>query len=123
MKILTVAQEETLFESATSIWCLSTFLRVVAATASRRGEVLALRWSDISEDGHVMISRSLTQTNEMLDFKSTKTDSPRRIKLARLGARRARGPPQAAGWLPPAVRSGLPGRPRPGVRESRWHAC
>ena len=81
MKILTVAQEEMLFESATSIWCLATFLRVVAATASRRGEILALRWSDIEADGHAMISRSLTQTNELLDFKSTKTDSPRRIKL------------------------------------------
>jgi integrase len=81
MKILTVAQEETLFEAATSIWCLSAFLRVVGATASRRGEILALRWSDISADGHVMISRSLTQTNEVLDFKSTKTDNPRRIKL------------------------------------------
>ena len=49
MKILTVAQEETLFEAATSIWCLSVFLQVVAATASRRGEILALRWSDISD--------------------------------------------------------------------------
>jgi integrase len=81
MQILTVAQEETLFESATSIWCLSMFLQVVGATACRRGEILALRWSDLSEDGHAMISRSLTQTHEILDFKSTKTDKPRRIKL------------------------------------------
>jgi len=35
-------------------------------TASRRSEILALRWSDISDDGHVMISRSVTQTNEVL---------------------------------------------------------
>ncbi len=81
MKILTVAQEETVFESATSIWCLSMFLRMVAATASRRGEVLALRWSDISDDGHAMISRSLTQTSEVLGFKSTKNGNPRRIML------------------------------------------
>jgi integrase len=81
MKILTVAQEEMLFEAATSIWCLSMFLRVVAATASRRGEILALRWSDIDNDGRVTIARSLTQTNEILDFKSTKTDNPRVIKL------------------------------------------
>jgi len=53
----------------------------VGATACRRGEILALRWSDLSDDGHVMISRSLTQTSEILDFKSTKTDNPRKIKL------------------------------------------
>jgi integrase len=81
MKILSVAQQETVFEAATSIWCLSTFLRVVAATASRRGEILALRWSDLDDDGRVTIARSLTQTNEILDFKSTKTDDPRVIKL------------------------------------------
>jgi integrase len=81
MKILTVAQQEMLFESATSIWCLPMFLRVLAATASRRGEILALRWCDVEEDGHVMIARSLTQTNEGVAFKTTKTDNPRRIML------------------------------------------
>jgi integrase len=81
MKILTVAQEEMVFEAATSIWCLSTFLRVVGATASRRGEILALRWSDIDKDGRVTIARSLTQTKDVLKFKSTKTDNPRVIKL------------------------------------------
>jgi integrase len=81
MKILTVAQEEMLFEAATSIWCLSMFLRMVAATASRRGEILAFRWSDIEDDGHVMIARSLTQTSAVLEFKSTKNDNPHRIKL------------------------------------------
>lgn len=81
MKILTATQEETLFEAATSIWCLSMFLRLVAATATRRGEILALRWSDIEDDGHAMIARSLSQTNAGLEFKTTKTDNPRRIKL------------------------------------------
>ena len=81
MKILTVAQQEMVFEAATSIWCLPMFLRVVAATASRRGEILALRWSDIGDVGHLTIARSLTQTNNGLEFKTTKTDNPRRIKL------------------------------------------
>jgi len=81
MKTLTVAQQDMVIEAATSIWCLSVFLRVVGATASRRGEVLALRWSDISEDGHATIARSLTQTKQVLDFKTTKTDNPHRIGL------------------------------------------
>jgi integrase len=44
-----------------------------AGTGARRGEVLALRWSDIT-DGRVTISRSLTQTKQGLAFKSTKTE-------------------------------------------------
>jgi integrase len=57
------------------------FLRVLSASACRRGEILALRWADIEDDGHATIARSLTQTNKMLAFKTTKTDNPRRIKL------------------------------------------
>jgi integrase len=43
---LTPAQQALVFESATGPWCLSTLLEVAAATGGRRGEVLALRWSD-----------------------------------------------------------------------------
>jgi hypothetical protein len=51
---------------------LATFLEVAAATGARRGEVLALRWSDI-QDGRAIITRSLTQTRQVLEFKGTKT--------------------------------------------------
>lgn len=51
-----------------------------AATGARRGEILALSWSDI-QDGYANIERSLTQTNEGLEFKGTKTERPRRIDL------------------------------------------
>ena len=47
---------------------------------SRRGEVLALRWSDI-RDGAAFIDRSLCQTRDGLMFKSTKTEEPRRVEL------------------------------------------
>jgi integrase len=53
---------------------------MVAATGCRRGEMLALRWSDI-QDGRAMISRSLTQTRDLLEFKVTKTDEPRPVSL------------------------------------------
>jgi integrase len=55
---------------------LSMFLRVLSASACRRGEILALRWSDMEDDGHATIARSLTQTNDGLKFKSTETDNP-----------------------------------------------
>ena len=51
-----------------------------AATGCRRGELLALRWSDIV-DGCATIARSLTQTREGLKFKGTKTEKPRVVVL------------------------------------------
>jgi integrase len=77
---LTPAQQAAVLESATSPWCLRTFLVVVAATGCRRGEVLALRWSDIV-DGRATISRSMTQTRGVVGFKSTKTEQPRVVSL------------------------------------------
>jgi integrase len=47
---------------------------------ARRGEVLALRWSDLV-DGRALIARSLTQTKDVLEFKGTKTDEPRVAKI------------------------------------------
>ena len=57
------------------------FLEFAAATGARRGEVLALRWSDILEGRQVLITRSLTQTRQVLKFKGTKTEKPRRVEL------------------------------------------
>jgi len=74
------AEQARLVESATGPWCLPAFLDLSAATGARRGEVLALRWSDI-RDGCAFIDRSLTQTKEVLLFKSTKSGRPRRIEL------------------------------------------
>jgi len=39
-----------------------------------------LRWSDI-QDGRAIITRSLTQTRQVLVFKGTKTDRPRDVKV------------------------------------------
>jgi integrase len=70
---LTPAQQWMLIDAATSPWCLKTYLEVVAATGCRRGELLALRWSDI-QDSRALIGRSLTQTRDVLEFKDTKSD-------------------------------------------------
>jgi integrase len=77
---LTPAQQAMLLESASGPWCMRTYLEVAAATGCRRGELLALRWSDIV-DGRAMIARSLTQTRQVLEFKCTKTEKPRPVAL------------------------------------------
>src|ERR1035437_3484268 len=76
----TPAVQRMVIEAATSPWCLRTYLEMVAATGCRRGEMLALRWSDI-QDGRAMIARSLTQTRQLLEFKCTKTEEPRPVSL------------------------------------------
>jgi len=78
---LTPAQQNLMVAAASGPWCLATFLEVSAATGARRGEILALRWSDIL-DGRAVITRSLTQTKAGLEFKGTKTeDSVRPVSL------------------------------------------
>jgi integrase len=77
---LTPAQESMLLEAASGPWCIRPYLEVDGATGCRRGELLALRWSDIV-GGCVTIERSLTQTRTGLQFKETKTEKPRRIVL------------------------------------------
>jgi integrase len=77
---LTPAQQKMVIDAATSPWCMRTFLEVVAGTGCRRGEVLALRWSDI-QDGRAMVARSLTQTRDVLEFKGTKQENPRSVSL------------------------------------------
>lgn len=52
----------------------------VRRNVARRGEVLALRWTDIV-DGRAVIARSLSQANGKLEFKGTKTDEPRVVKI------------------------------------------
>jgi integrase len=39
-----------------------------------------LRWSDL-QDGRAIITRSLTQTRQVLEFKGTKTEKPRDVKV------------------------------------------
>ena len=86
---LPTAQQDTLLEAASGPWCIRPLLELDAATGARRGEVLALRWSDIV-GGCAVITRSLTQTfrlvdgkrvHDVLGFKDTKTGKPRVVAL------------------------------------------
>ena len=77
---LSPAHQEILVESGSGPWCMRTYLEVDAATGCRRGELLALRWSDLV-DGYATVARSLTQTRQGLAFKHTKTEKPRVVVL------------------------------------------
>jgi integrase len=77
---LTPTQQNMLLEAASGPWCMRTYLEIDAATGCRRGELLALRWSDIVDDCAI-IARSLTQTRSTLEFKGTKTEKPRVVVL------------------------------------------
>jgi integrase len=91
---LTVAEQDALIGSASGPWCVMAFIELTAALGARRGEVLALRWSDIV-GGRVAIARSLSQTAKrevggdgkprrvtVLEFKGTKTDKPRTVGIS-----------------------------------------
>ncbi len=77
---LTVAQQDMVIGAASGPWCMPLLLEMAAGLGARRGEVLALRWSDIV-DGRAFISRSLTQVKGSLSFKPTKTEEPRVVKI------------------------------------------
>ena len=82
------AEQDLLTACSLGPWCLQTFLEMCVATGCRRGEVLALRWSDI-RNNKVFVDRSLCQTRDGLAYKTTKTEEPRDIAL----------PPGTAGVL------------------------
>jgi integrase len=73
---LSPAQQDLVIEAAVSTWGMAAFLELDASTGARRGELLALRWSDIA-DSTILIGRSLCQTKAGLEFKGTKTGKPR----------------------------------------------
>src|SRR5438034_8973074 len=58
------------------------YLRLAAVTGARRGELCALRWSDLDlEGGQVVFARSLAVGNDGVVVKKTKTDRSRRLAL------------------------------------------
>ena len=76
---LSIDQQNILFEGS-GHWQIPTILEVSAGTGARRGEVLALRWSDVHEES-VFIGRSLSQAGDDLVFKEPKNGKFREIAL------------------------------------------
>ena len=55
---------------------------LASATGCRRGELLALQWTDLDEStGELSVSKSLEQTKAGLRVKSTKSEKPRRFVI------------------------------------------
>jgi integrase len=75
-----IDQQNLLLETSATHWALPIILELSAATGARRGEVMALRWSDIV-DGRAFITRSLTQTKTGLTFKRPKNEKARIVTL------------------------------------------
>ena len=74
-------EQDLMRDTATGPWCLSVYIEVMAASGVRRGEGLALRWSDLIDD-RLFIGRSLSQTRTHgLIFKGTKNEKPRPVSL------------------------------------------
>jgi integrase len=70
------------FVEATRAHGVYEFVMIAVATGCRRGELLALTWSDVDFVGRILrVSKSLEQTKEGLRVKSTKTEKPREISL------------------------------------------
>ena len=74
---------------------LATFIMLAASSGARRGELLALRWSDVDLDrGRLSIERGVVRVGDDLIEQGTKTHQSRRISLdagtvAALGAHKA----------------------------------
>ena len=61
---------------------LATFIMLAASSGARRGELLALRWSDIDLDrGTLSIERGIVRVGDSLIEQGTKTHQSRRISL------------------------------------------
>lgn len=69
----------------TRYYALSVF---AAASGCRRGELLALKWTDIdTKSGVISISKSLSVTKAGLEIKSTKSGKTRHVRVSRVTIR------------------------------------
>jgi integrase len=75
-----IDQQSLLLSASHAHWALPITLELSAATGARRGEILALRWSDIL-DGKLIITRSLSQTKQGLLVKRPKNEKARIVSL------------------------------------------
>ena len=83
-RALTRAEIWTLRDSSRGDW-MHGFIEVALATGCRRGELLALEWTDINWAARtISISKSLEQTRKGLRLKSTKGGKPRVFSLPKL---------------------------------------
>jgi integrase len=79
--VLDASKLQALFDRAHNTR-LYPLLVLAAATGCRRGELLALQWSDMDEGtSEISVSKSLEQTKAGLRIKSTKSEKPRHFSV------------------------------------------
>lgn len=70
------------FEAAAEGW-IAVVIRLASDTGARRGEICAMRWQDLSDEGRLRIWQSACQHDDGTVFlKPTKTRSERRVQLS-----------------------------------------
>jgi integrase len=75
-----IDEQHLLLTAAQTHWALPIILELAAATGARRGEILALRWTDLTGN-RLRICRALAQTRAGLTFKRPKNEKARVITL------------------------------------------
>jgi integrase len=82
VRSLTPEEIHSLRDACRGDWTFA-LVELALASGARRGELLALQWSDIEwESKTVRIAKSLEQTAAGLRVKSTKTKKPRRFRIS-----------------------------------------
>src|SRR6185312_2475511 len=77
---LTTQQQELLIAAAHAPWGMDVFLELDAATGARRGELLGLQWSDLT-DNRLTIARSLSQVGQQVFVKEPKGKKLRSVAI------------------------------------------
>ena len=98
------------------------YLMLALATAARRGELLALNWTDIDLDGgRMLIAASMSETSKGVVRKGTKTERERGAELSppAVAALRAQRAQQAADRLSAAPGIYVEDRERPVFTDER----
>jgi integrase len=85
IEALSVEEAQRLFAAA-DVGRWGPFMRLALATGARRGELLAIRWSDVALDAATLTIRAaLTQTKAGVSEKGTKSDRVRVVSLSGMG--------------------------------------
>lgn len=80
-RALSPQELDALHAAAAGTW-VDLIIRLAAATGARRGELLALRWSDLDwESRRLRIERSLFEVKDQIGIKATKTRQARVVTL------------------------------------------
>ena len=121
-RALDSTQAESLLSAAQGHW-LHPLIVLALATGCRRGELLALTWTDARLDstpGVLAVSKSLEQTKEGLRIKKPKNGKVRAFPLPTVAVEDLMNPQDKPGTAQEAIRERVPRRSGLDIRRARW---